>query len=396
MPIRRGEEIAYGGKILEHFRRPRNSGGLDAADVVREADNPLCGDRVRIGIRVRGGVVVDVRFRAEACAICVAAASLLTEIARGLTVEAAASLPDESIFGALETEIRAERRRCATLPLEALRSAANAVAEFTRNQEGGTMPEPRDRGRFCWYDLLTTNPDAAIPFYKRVIGWDTQKWEGGGGTYTMWTNGGAPLGGVMAIPEQARASGSPPHWLAYIATPDIQATVSRAKELGAGVHVPPTDIPTVGKYAVLTDPQGAAFAVFQPATDTPGHDGAPAIGEFSWHELATTDPEAAFRFYSDLFGWTKTDAMDMGPGGIYQMYGRNGVPLGGMYRKPDEIPVPCWLYYTMIDDVHSGAERVRAAGGQVVNGPMEVPGGDWIAQCTDPQGAMFALHSVKK
>ena len=253
------------------------------------------------------------------------------------------------------------------------------------------------RGRFCWYDLMTTDPDGAKSFYGRVAGWGTTVWDGGVGPYTMWTNGEQPLGGVMELPESARTAGSPPHWLAYVSTPDVDATAKRVAELGGKVLVPPAGIPTVGRYAVFADPQGACFAGFTPEADTPGHDAAPQVGEFSWHELATTDLDAAWAFYSDLFGWVKTEAMDMGPAGLYQMYGREGQMLGGIYNKPAEMPFPPhWLQYVRVPDVHQAVEVVKELGGQVLNGPMEVPGGSWIAQCMDPQGAAFAVHHTAK
>ena len=257
------------------------------------------------------------------------------------------------------------------------------------------MADTTPRGRFVWFDLMTTQPERAVEFYTAVAGWGTAQWEGPnpGMSYTMWTNGGAPLGGVMQLPTGAPA---PPHWIAYISSPDVDATVKQATSLGAKVMVPPTDIPTVGRFSVLSDPQGAMFAVFTSSSDTPGHDGPPVKGEFSWHELATHDVPAAFRFYETLFGWQKTNAMDMGDMGIYQMYGRNGLELGGMFRKPAEMPgPPSWLQYIMVDDVNRAVDVVKSKGGQILNGPMEVPGGDWIAQCSDPQGAIFAVHAKK-
>ena len=253
------------------------------------------------------------------------------------------------------------------------------------------------RGRFVWYDLMTSDPESATAFYTQLIGWGTSEWEGGTMPYTMWTNREKPIGGVMTLPEEAKAAGAPPHWMAYIAVEDVKATVAKVTGLGGGVLVPPTDIPNAGTFAVLTDPQGAPFAVYHSAEETPGPEGPPQVGEFSWHELATTDHEAAFDFYATLFGWEKTDATDMGEMGIYQMYGVGGSPLGGMFNKPAEMPgPPCWLFYTKVDDVHKTVEKVKEMGGQVLNGPMEVPGGDMIAQCMDPQGAAFAIHSSKQ
>jgi predicted enzyme related to lactoylglutathione lyase len=255
------------------------------------------------------------------------------------------------------------------------------------------MTQPALRGRFLWYDLMTEDPDAARSFYTKLIGWGTQQWEGPQ-PYTMWTNKDAPLGGVMTLPEEAKQGGAPPHWLAYVGTENVDATVEQAQKLGAKVLVPGTDIPNAGRFAVLEDPQGAVFAVYTPPQGAPMSDAPPAPGEFSWHELATTDHGGAFEFYSRLFGWRKTESVDMGEAGTYQMYGQAERSLGGMFNKPPEMPAPCWLYYIKVDDVAQSVKQVEAMGGKVLNGPMEVPGGDQIAQCQDPQGAMFALHAA--
>ncbi len=257
------------------------------------------------------------------------------------------------------------------------------------------------KGRFVWYELMTSAPDAAIDFYGNVVGWGSQPFDGAGQPYTMWTNNDVPIGGVMELPAEAAAAGAPPHWLPYIGTADVDATVARALELGATVLVPAMDIPNVGRIVIVADPQGAVFAAYTPANPSEEmvSDGPPQVGQFSWHELSTTDHEAAFDFYSELFGWEKTTAMDMNEGGdgppaIYQMYkGPSGPELGGMFNKPPEMPVAAWVLYAKVPDVKGSIESVSGSGGQVLNGPMEVPGGDMIAQCMDPQGAAFAVHS---
>ncbi len=256
------------------------------------------------------------------------------------------------------------------------------------------MSEAKDRGRFAWFDLMTSDPDAAVGFYTKLLGWTTQKWEGGTEPYTMWVNAGTPLGGVMRLPEEVREAGAPPHWLAYVVVPDVDAAADRTRQLGGSVEHPPTDIPGAGRFAVLSDPQGAGFAVYSSPQPAPTALGPTRVGQFSWHELATTDHAAAYGFYADLFGWDRHEAMDMGEAGTYQIYGRNDMPLGGMFNKPAEMPgPPMWLYYVKVASMEEAVDRVRRLGGQVVNGPMEVPGGDTIAQCMDPQGAMFALHA---
>ena len=256
------------------------------------------------------------------------------------------------------------------------------------------MSNAGKRGRFVWYDLMTSDPEAAEDFYGQLIGWGTQLMDGGDKPYKMWTNNETPLGGVMELPEEARAAGAPPHWMAYVAVEDVDAAVEQAVGLGGSTLHPPTSIEGAGRFAVLADPQGAVFAVYAHAGEEESPSGPLQVGQFSWNELATSDYKGAFAFYSDLFGWEPQEAMDMGEAGIYQLYGLDSAPLGGMFNKPDEMPgPPMWLNYISIGDVTTGVEKVKSLGGQVVNGPMEVPGGDLIAQCLDPQGVLFALHS---
>lgn len=257
------------------------------------------------------------------------------------------------------------------------------------------MSDEFPRGRFIWHELLTTDPEAAREFYVGLIGWGTTVWEGEKGPYPMFARGETPYAGIMQLPEEAVAGGAPPHWLPYVAAPDVDATAARTVELGGKVMVGPMDVPTVGRFAVLGDPQGATFAVYRPENDDdPGHDGPPEPGEFSWHELATTDWQAAFDFYRELFGWQVAEDYDMGEIGTYRVYGRvPDLALGGMCNKPAGTPgPPAWLCYVRVEDVQQAVEAVQAAGGQVIHGPMEVPGGDWIAHCLDPQGGFFAVH----
>jgi hypothetical protein len=249
------------------------------------------------------------------------------------------------------------------------------------------------RGRFLWYDLMTTDPPAAQAFYTKLLGWGLETWTGGSAPYVMWTRGGAPIGGSMALPEESRQAGTVPHWLAYIGTPDVDATARQAERSGGRVMVQPQDIPQVGRFAVLADPHGALFAVYAPAQE-PAPPAPAQIGDCSWHELAAGDLAQALDFYAALFGWEKRgEAHDMGPAGLYQEYGCPGIayPLGGVFNKPSELPAHFMLYFR-VPDVPRAAEAVKSLGGQVLNGPTEVPGGDMIVNCLDPQGAAFSLH----
>jgi uncharacterized protein len=251
------------------------------------------------------------------------------------------------------------------------------------------------RGRFMWHELMTLDTKSAASFFSKVVGWKTQAWEHDP-SYTMFVANGRPMAGLMPLPEDAKAMGAPPSWITYIGTPDVDETARQAASLGGKILRPAADIPTVGRFAMIQDPHGAVFSAFTPA-QAPQSDTEPTIADFSWHELATTDWRAALTFYQQLFGWEGMSSMDMGPEmGTYQMYGLQGKTLGGMFNKSKQMPgPPSWLPYIKVADSKKTAETVKMQGGQVVNGPMEVPGGDWIAQGVDPQGAMFAVHSVK-
>jgi predicted enzyme related to lactoylglutathione lyase len=257
-----------------------------------------------------------------------------------------------------------------------------------------------EQGRFLWHELMTSDTGGAQQFYKKVVGWDTQKWDNNNPEidYTMWMAGEAPTGGVMDIPPDAAQAGAPPNWLHYIGTDDVDATVKKATQLGAAVLVPAQTMPGVGRFAVLQDPQGAVFATID-GENPSGEETDPQAKQFSWHELVTSDPDKAWDFYSTLFDWKKTSAMDMGPDlGNYQMFGRDRFTYGGIYRKPADLPAPPhWLHYVMVEDsADEAADRATKAGGKLVMGPMEVPGGDRIAVLQDPQGAYFAVHSKAK
>jgi predicted enzyme related to lactoylglutathione lyase len=249
------------------------------------------------------------------------------------------------------------------------------------------MADNTVRGRFVWHELMTPDPSGAHAFYSKVVGWKTQAWEHDP-SYQMFVGASGPLGGTVA-----QTSGAP-SWLHYIGTPDIEATVQAVKSRGGGVTKEITSMPNGGRYAVLTDPQGAAFAVYS-SPDPSSKESAPKRGEFSWHELATSDWRGAIDFYSAVFGWENQGEHDMGAMGKYVLFGSNGVMRGGIFNKPADMPGgPAWLGYVRVRDVNDAVKKAKGARGTLVNGPMEVPGGDWIAQFVDPYGAMFAVHTL--
>jgi uncharacterized protein len=251
------------------------------------------------------------------------------------------------------------------------------------------------RGRFIWHELVTTDPEAAAAFYSKVVPWKTQ--DSGMPSYTLWMAGKLQIGGLTGLPDDAEA-GTPPHWIVYVATPDVDATVAQAERLGGKVVKGATDIPNMGRFAVLTDPQGATFAVYTPpgGPGPEGSHGSGGAGEFTWHELATTDHAAAMGFYSELFGWEKGPGHDMGSMGLYQIVHHHGAQVGGIYNAQGNSTPAHWLSYVHVADCAKATSAAKAAGARILNGPMEVPGGSWITQMEDPQGGAFAVVEQPK
>lgn len=249
-------------------------------------------------------------------------------------------------------------------------------------------------GSFVWCELLTTDLPAAESFYTKVVGWTAVPFAPDG-SYTVFNNvTGAGVGGLMLLPNEAKQMGAPPNWMIYIGTPNVDDTAMRIAQLGGRVLKQPDSIPTIGRFAVVQDPFGATFCIFTPEPRQGAPVGGFGVGSFSWFELYTPNPEAAWKFYETMFGWEKTSAMDMGEMGTYQMFGRGGgIPSGGIMAPPPGAPA-AWMPYIRVKDAKAAVELVKANGGKIVNGPMEVPGGDWIAQGMDPQGAMFSVHSL--
>lgn len=252
-------------------------------------------------------------------------------------------------------------------------------------------------GNFVWYDLMTTDVDGAKTFYTKLLGWDIQAFDQAPADqpYEMWVGPNGPQGGVMALPEEAKKMGAPPHWLAYTHVADAAATLKKVEGLGGKVLVPVTQIPGGGShFAVLQDPQGAAFGIVDGEQPQGGKE---RKGTVTWHELAAADWEKAWAFYSDVFGWKKGEAMDMGPMGTYLMYGNGGDhDLGGFFNKAAAQPVPAWMIYITVQNCDEAVDKAKELGAKVLNGPMDVPGGDRVAQLMDPHGAAFGLHAVGK
>lgn len=245
---------------------------------------------------------------------------------------------------------------------------------------------------FAWYELMTTDMAAAKAFYAKVVGWQVRDVAMPGTDYALFTVGDREVSGVTPLPDAFKASGAPPHWVGYVGVESVDATAGAVSRGGGAVHVPPTDIAGIGRFAMVADPQGGGFALFTPQDPPQREPVAPgATGHIGWHELCTPDWQRAFDFYSGVFGWAKGDAVDIGSMGTYQVFTAGGVPIGGMFNQPEGHAATFWLYYFNVGDIDAATTRLKEAGGQVLNGPMQLPDGDWIVQARDPQGAMFAL-----
>jgi predicted enzyme related to lactoylglutathione lyase len=253
------------------------------------------------------------------------------------------------------------------------------------------------QGQFVWYDLMTTDPEAAKRFYSPLGGWSTMPFEKSDpqNPYTMWTHNGEPIGGVARLTGEQRARGIPPHWMPSVEVNNVDSSLRQAQSLGGKVVMGPMDVPDTGRYAIIQDPQGAMLAIFTPQGGpmSSAFEGTPRVGRISWHELMTTDYKKAFDFYRQLLGWEKNSEMDMGGGMMYFMFGQRGKMYGGMFNRTADMAnvPPFWLPYIFVRDLQKSMESATRAGAQVVNGPMDVPGGR-IVVLKDPQGAAIALH----
>ncbi len=287
--------------------------------------------------------------------------------------------------GAFDDTIAAERANF-TLVSEARQKIKNIPAREATGMR-------KLKGSFVWYELMTTDEAAAAKFYGDVVGWSATDAGMPDIKYTLLGMGGDRVAGLMALPQPLRDKGVPPHWAGYVGVDDVDAESARATQAGGMMHHPPSDIPGVGRFSVVADPQGAVLSLFTPT----GADAPPAVaqgtpGHVGWHELHAREWQSAFAYYEGLFGWTEGEAIDMGPMGTYQLFAQEGAVIGGMMTRTD-VAQPFWLFYFNVKGIDAAADRVKASGGQVVNGPHEVPGGSWIVQCRDPQGGFFAMVS---
>ena len=261
-----------------------------------------------------------------------------------------------------------------------------------------------DQGSFIWYELMTTDPTAAGDFYAAVVkGWKFGERVPTDVDYRMiLRSDGGNAGGVLALSEEMRSGGARPAWLGYLHVRDVDAAVAAITGEGGQAMMTPWDQLGVGRLALVTDPQGAPFYLMTP---TPPADDPNAVSDvFSvnqaehvrWNELSTSDADAAVDFYTRHFGWTQQGDMDMGEYGKYRFVQKDGVTIGAIMPKMPDMPVSLWCFYVGVDDIDRAAEAIKGNGGSILNGPMEIPGGEYALNGMDPQGAAFGLVGPRK
>lgn len=254
-------------------------------------------------------------------------------------------------------------------------------------------------GDFIWYELLTGDADAAERFYGAVLGWSFSKSLQSDDDYRHFLMDGVDVGGLLALTEKMRANGAQPCWLAYIEVDDVDTRASSIALAGGEIHLQPRDIPAVGRFALVTDPQGVPFYIMTSAGDASSRSFAatePMVGHCAWNELATSDPDKAVEFYTEQFGWRQEGDMDMGPMGRYQFLYQGEGMIGAVMPKMPQMPVSAWSYYFRVADIDEAVAAIQANGGQILQEPIEIPGGDFSLSGLDPQGAAFALVGARK
>lgn len=256
---------------------------------------------------------------------------------------------------------------------------------------------PNPAGDFIWYELMTPDPDGAKAFYDALVGWTIEPRSSFPNGYRMiGRSDGKFAGGVLPLNEESLQHGARPSWLGYINVADVDRTVASIGQAGGQIHIAPTDIPDVGRIAMVTDPEGAPFYVMKPIP--PAGDPHARSDVFSpdcdqrvgWNELQTSDVEAARRFYGEQFGWESNDFMDMGDMGQYRFFDHHGLRLGAVFNAANGQP-PHFRYYIRVPSILAAKQWAEQNGGTIHMGPHQVPTGDWILIGSDPQGAEFAL-----
>ena len=254
-------------------------------------------------------------------------------------------------------------------------------------------PQMNKPGDFIWYELLTNDAAASEAFYEGVLGWRIVDSGHTEMDYRIINAQENAVGGLMPINHEMDQNGARPTWLGYIAVDDVDAAVADIGVMGGRVLMPAMDIAMVGRIAMVADPQGAPFYVMRPmggGKSLAFSEDFPRPGHCAWNELHTPDQPGSWTFYSGLFGWKQDGEMDLGPMGPYQLI-RHGGMIGAMMSTDPVNHAAAWHQYFRVVDIDAAKADIERLGGRVVQGPDEIPGGDYSMNCIDPQGAAFGL-----
>jgi len=272
-----------------------------------------------------------------------------------------------------------------------------------RDAPASNQSTSSDKGQFIWYELMTPDVDAAKAFYDAVVGWNIDPQSSFPNGYRMiGRSDGKSAGGVLPLTDEMQQHGARPTWLAYIHVVDVDGAVRSIEQAGGQTYMPPFDIPNVGRVAMVADPQGAPFYVMKPTPPEGQPDAKSDVFSVNrpqhvrWNELSSSDQDGAIRFYTGQFGWTQEGKMPMGEMGEYKFINHDGVMIGAIMRRPPQMPMTAWTYYIGVDDIDRAAKAVTDGGGQILHGPMEIPGGEYSLNGMDPQGAAFGLVGPRK
>ena len=244
-------------------------------------------------------------------------------------------------------------------------------------------------GTFVWHDLMTSDVEKAKRFYTELLGWEIEIWKPGEMDYPMISAAGTQWGGFNTLPP---GQPMPPHWLSYVAVDDLDAALGRVERAGGKMLAPTMEIPEVGRFAVVADPEGAVISAYQPAGEGPqGGEQTMAPGSFCWHELLTKDIEGVKAFYRDVFGWD-TAEMDMGEGGTYCLFKLGDKRTGGMMALPEGAGAPpSWNVYVAVEDTDKTVAKAESLGASVHVRGTEIPSVGRFAVIADPTGAVFSV-----
>lgn len=258
----------------------------------------------------------------------------------------------------------------------------------------GPDRQPRvRRGTFTWHELMTTDREAAQAFYGPLLGWRFDPGEVAGRSYDAILADGVPVGGMLGLDAAMQQGGAGPLWVGYVAVDALTRAADAVRAGGGQVLMDGMAIPGMGRFALAADPEGVPLYLME--YDTAPPDAAatfpPPPGTCAWNELAARNPDAAIAFHTGLAGWRQEGDMPMGELGTYRFLHHDHAMIGAVMPLAGAATEPGWTFYFVVPDIDAAAAGVRASGGELIEEPVEIPGGSFSLVARDPHGARFGL-----